>query len=282
MTQFGTIGADADTETLFVEAAEAGELTNLVNAVIAGIDGITRAITAVTLAGAGDGSTFSVLIESTLADDAIGGLAGTNGGVQGTVVRCYLASDPEELARAKEAAGIPPPAGGIAPYAVFDEQLAGASAGQRIMGLTVFSAGSAPLGANSPRLLAVATSTQALGAGETILAFDGLNSGQQFSLPAPQTVLYTGKQAVELTVEASVTVGLTAAGDFTAEIVADPLGTPSVLGSTKGHTAAGEFDNVSILGFAIAEPEDIVSSKLGIRITSDAGSVLSASLRATV
>jgi hypothetical protein len=282
MTQFGTVSGGVDTEVQFFESADADELEDLVNAALLAVDGTERITSAISLAGSGDGHTFTVLMETAPLDDTIGGLIGAINGISGTLVRCYLASDPESLARARTAAGVPPPAGGLVPFGVVDEQVAGSAKGQRVMGLTVYGAESVPLGANEPRLLAVATTTQALGAGETILAFDALSTSERFSLSSPQEILYTGTSAVAGKIEASITVGLTAAGDFTAELVTDPLGTPSVLASIKGHVAAGEFDNVSVLGFVVLEPQAIATTKLGIRITSAAGSVLGAELRVTV
>jgi hypothetical protein len=281
MTQFGTVGGNADTETFFLEAADPEELEALVNAALLAVDGNSRVTSSISLAGSGDGHSFTVLLETAPLDDVNGGLIGAINGISGTLVRCYLGSDPEALARAKTAAGVPPPAGGLVPFGVVDEQVAGAAKGQRVMGLTVFGASSVPLGGNDVRLLAVATTLQALGAGETILAFDALSMGTRFTLASPQEILYTGTSAIFAEIEASITVGLTADGDFTAEIVTDPLGTPSVVASTKGHVAAGEFDNVSVLGFVVLEPQVIASTKLGLRITSAAGSVLSASLRAS-
>lgn len=282
MTSFGTIGGGAESAPILVEASDPQTLQDLVNAEIEAIDGQVSLITAITLAGSGDGHMFSVLIETGLVADVDGGLFPFLSGATGTVVRCYLGSDPESLLRAKQAAGVPPPAGGIAPYGITDEQLAGGSKGQQFMGLTVFSAASVPVNGNSPRVRALVTSTQALGAGSTILAFSGIADENLFSLPAAQTVRYDGLSALAAKVEASVSVGLTAAGDFTVDIVTDPLGTPNVLASQKSHVAAGEFDDVTVLGFVTLEPFALAPTLIGIRVTSAAGSVLYATLRVSV
>lgn len=281
MTTFGTVGGGVTPVTAAVEAADPETLQSLVNAALTNIDGETSTIASITLSGGGDGHPFMVVIESALSGGVTGGLAGTIGGALGTAVRCWLGSDPEALLVAKAAAGTPPPAGGIAAYQIQDEQVAGAAKGQRFMGMTIFTVSSVPLGVNAPFVEARITSTQALGAGETILAFSGLANSNQFDLPAAQTVRYIGASAIGAIVQASVTVGLTAAGDFTAEVVTDPLGTPSVVGTVTGHVAAGEFDNVSILGIVTLEPPAIQTTLLGIRITSAAGSVLSATLMVT-
>jgi len=279
MTTFGRIGIGGGAEAILVEAADASILQDQVNAALASLDD-TRAITAMTLAGSGDGHTFVVILEHAPVANVTGGLFGVDDGIQVTLVRCWLAADEQELARAKTLAGSPA-SGPVGPYGIVDEQMAGGSKGQRFMGMTIFvlaSVGEGPL--TTPFARALVTSTQALGAGETILAFDTLASGNQFTLPAPQTLRYTGPVSIFAAVDASVTVGLTAEGDFTADIVTDPLGTPSVIGTMTGHVDAGDFDNVSVLAIAALIPPSVAPSQLGVRVTSAAGSVLSATLRA--
>lgn len=278
MTTFGTIGTPANATSVFVEAADPAILQNLVNAALRSVDGTESVVTSLTLAGGGDGHPFSVLIESALSGDVQGGLVGTIAGELGTTVRCYLGSDPEALAASKSAAGIPAPVG-PAPYSLIDEQLAGGAKGQRFMGMSVFESSAIPSGTNSPFALAIDSSTQSLGAGSTILVFAGLSNANQFDLPATQTVRYIGTNAIQALIEASVTVGVGAGGAFTVDIVSDPLGTPSVIATMKGQVAAGEFDNVSVLGFTVFEPPSVAPTLVGIRVTSAAGSVLYVSLR---
>jgi len=125
MSNFGSITNPASVAVKFVESAQADDLQARVNAVLADIFAASpvRVVTDITLAGAGDGHTFVVLIESALASAVNGGLPGP------ASVQCYLASENEALAIAR---GQQPLSGPLA-----DEQLVGSAKGTRFMGLSV-------------------------------------------------------------------------------------------------------------------------------------------------
>jgi hypothetical protein len=272
MSSFGSIGDPSLASTVFVKAADPGILQDLVNAEIGKVGG-SSVITAITLAGSGDGHTFVAIIETAPSASTTGGLVGG----AGAAVTCYMGSSPEELARSKSAAGVPAPFSNV-PYALVDEQLAGGAKGQVFMGLSLFSLSSVPGAANSPRVRGLITVTKVLAGGNNVLSFDSLDGANQFTLPAPQTIRYTGKQAIVAQLDASVTVEQTGAGDVTVQIVEDPNGAATVLASTLTHVAAGEFDNVSVFGFDGLEPS--VPTELGLRVVAaGAGEVTSATLR---
>ena len=277
MTMYGTAGDPSTVTSVFLEASDAETMQSLVQAAIDDVNGATHVILCLALAGGGDGNPFQVLLQTALASGSQGGIFGTTGGGRNTVIRCYMAESDEELARAKTAAGIPDPVTNVG-YVALDEQVAGSSKGALFMGMTVFSISSVSGTLNEPRVVATLDSTKALNAGSTILAWDTLNTANQFSLPAAQTIQYDGNVARIFQIIATVTVGLTAAGDATVDIVADPLGTPSIIGRMIGHTAAGEFDDMTVVGFFVAEPSVTAQTLFGVRVTSAAGSVLSAQI----
>jgi hypothetical protein len=213
----------------------------------------------------------------------MGGLVGgTTLGVLPTLVRCYLGGNDQELAAARIGAGVPPPlvvGPDSDPYVLFDEQFAGSAKGQRFMGLALYSLESIPTNALTPRVVAVGTANQALNAGTTILTFDSLSDAVRFSLNSPQEVQYDGTTALVASIEASVTVLQTGAGDFSVAIVINPLGTPAPLQTITSHTAAGEADNVSVLAFVALIPPLPTPQEFGILVTSGAGTAMSALLR---
>ena len=137
MSRFGTVTDSTNATVVFVESAQADDLQLRANKAILAIYTASpaRAISAITLAGGGDGHTFVVLIESAPATDVDGGLVNPNGGCL-----CYLASENEALsiARAVSFAQLP------ADEPVIDEQLAGSAKGTRFMGLIVVGLAVAP------------------------------------------------------------------------------------------------------------------------------------------
>src|SRR6185295_17286668 len=96
------------------------------------------------LAGAGDGQMFTLTIEAAAPSDLLEG-----GFLSPPVVQCYLGSDAESLSRAQSALV---PASGI----LADVQSAGASSGNRFMGMLVLGqviipvSGTGPTGATGP------------------------------------------------------------------------------------------------------------------------------------
>lgn len=127
MSNYGTVSAGKTVNTAVVQSANPEDLQRRVNAVIAKIAQPPGAnlIASMTLAGAGDGHTFTVTIEWAPGGDfAEGGLTPGDG------VACYMASQSEALLAARIAAG------GSGPFA--DSQVAGASGGSRFMGMLVF------------------------------------------------------------------------------------------------------------------------------------------------
>jgi len=284
MSQYGSIGLLSAANTVFVESADPEDLQARVIAELAAIDD-SLAITAITLAGGGDGHTFVVAIESGPLTDAFGGLPGTSLPVIGTVVRCYLAGTAEELSRAQAEAGVPDPvvAGQLTiPYALADVQLAGSSKGTRFMGMSVFTSTGAPSGIFEPVALAALTTAQALNVGAQLVSFASLPFANQFSLPTPDRVLYTGTQSFVGKIDATIAVSENAANDVTVQIVTDPTGTPSPIGTMITHVAAGEYDTVAVFGIAIFAPSSLSPSSVGLLVTAGgAGSVRSAQLRIT-
>jgi hypothetical protein len=138
MTAFGIVTNIASLQTVFVESAQADDLEGRVNIALDAIFDASpaRAVTAISLAGAGDGHTFTVAIDSAAISDVTGGLALPGG----ASVSCYLASESEALtiARAMLKARL------AADSIVVDEQLAGGAKGTRFMGLVVGSSQQTP------------------------------------------------------------------------------------------------------------------------------------------
>src|SRR6185295_16034047 len=181
-------------------------LQNLVNEVLLNVDGTTTFITSITLAGAGDGHTFVVIIETAAGTDVeFGGLFGTAGGLQATQVRCYMGGSPEAFLAAKTAAGEPAPFASV-PFGIVDEQLAGGAKGQVFMGMTVFSSNAQGVGLSEPRARGIISVNQAIAGGTTILTFDSIANANGFALAdAGQTLQYTGQRASPSTRRAQTT-----------------------------------------------------------------------------
>jgi hypothetical protein len=106
-----------------VESADPTDLQLLAGAAISSLPA-GYIVTNITLAGAGDGHMFTVTIDAGLAADVTGGF------VSPPTVECFLGSDASALARARVLAS---PLSGV----FADTQIAGASKGQRVMGLVV-------------------------------------------------------------------------------------------------------------------------------------------------
>lgn len=128
MSRFGSATNSADLFFRFAQSADAADLAARANALLSQVpDGYS--IIDITLAGAGDGHTFVVIIEA--ASEAVGGLPTGQIGVG-----CYVAAGAIELQKQRAflqgfASGLPAGAG------ILDSQLAGASQGTRFMGLLV-------------------------------------------------------------------------------------------------------------------------------------------------
>lgn len=270
MTQFGQVGDPSLVTTKFVESANPDDLAARVNAIILGIDASSQVITTLDIAGGGDGGEFVVEIGFTAATNATGGLPGSAQGFGATQVRCYLASTDQELEKAK-AAVVPPPPSNSVGFAAVDEQLAGASQGTAFMGMTVFVIDTFPTAAASALATAAVTANQTLSAGDNVLTFDGLQIGQLFTLPAPQTIKYDGTRPIIFMIDGTVVVEQTGAGDVTVKLVLDPLGAASVIASVTTHCLAGQFDAVTVPGIAALVPAVPAETLVGIIVTAAGG-----------
>lgn len=247
------------TTTVMVQSADPTDLQNKVNAAILAAPQST-VITDITLAGAGDGHTFVVLIE--FASNAVGSPLFADAG---TVVRCYLAGEAEALLAAKTAAGTP----GVL-FNLSDEQLAGSSKGTRFMGMSVFSSTSTPASA-PPYAIVNRTTPSAAALGPYNVIFDngvapGLN---QFSFTPPSdTVVYTGPVALLGNLDASLTVTAAAGSIVQLTFVNDPSGANTLIGAPVDVVLlAGGFENVSMIGVAALSPTNSLPNRsFGIRI----------------
>jgi hypothetical protein len=137
MSRYGsvTISSPTSVVTRIVQSAEPGDLQDRTNAAISSLPA-GYIVVGLTLAGAGDGHTFTVTVEAGLAQDATGGF------LSPPAVTCFLASEAEALLLARQPAG--PQVGGV----FADTQVAGASKGTRFMGMVVngsVAGGAAPL-----------------------------------------------------------------------------------------------------------------------------------------
>jgi hypothetical protein len=280
MSNYGIVTDPSLATTAALQSADAADLQDKVNSYIASLDALTTLITDITLAGAGDGHTFVVLVESAPQGSVQGGLpCGNSGGIAPSLVRCFLAGTAEELLRAQTATGVPASVLGVG-YSAMDVQMAGASKGTRFMGMTVFSLDSVPTPLASPFCIAQRkVSPQTIpGAGTLLVSFDALNqSGTNFSLPVATAIRYLGKKSVDALVDVSIAVILDAAGDVNVELVSDPNGTPQVLASMPGSVAVnGNTTNISIPWSYVLQPFSFATATadLGVQVTTDqAGSI---------
>jgi hypothetical protein len=128
VSRYGSVAAGATITTRTVQSARPDDLGTRVNQALDEIAALPnmQVIASMTLAGAGDGHTFTVTIEAAAMADVEGGL--TPGA---TGVLCYMASQAEALTAAREALTLP-----ADPLA--DVQVAGSSGGTRFMGLLAF------------------------------------------------------------------------------------------------------------------------------------------------
>lgn len=156
MSRYGSVTSGAPT-TRIVQSATAAGLQKLVNDLLTTLP-LTQTITALTLAGAGDGHTFMATIEWAPTGAVQGGLAVS------ARVRCFLAGDATELQRYRDS--IAAPSG----LPVADSQIVGASSGGRFMGMVVYgvvtSSGGgilAALMANENQTIPPGTETQVIG-----------------------------------------------------------------------------------------------------------------------
>lgn len=126
MSRYGSIviSSTASRISRIVESADPDDLAAQANAAVTALPS-GYVVVEITLAGAGQGPTFTISIEAGLAADVVGGF------ITPPVLRCFAASNAEALTTLRPAAG--PPVGEI--YA--DTQYAGASNGQRFMALVV-------------------------------------------------------------------------------------------------------------------------------------------------
>jgi hypothetical protein len=279
---FGTVTPPSAAQTQIVQSADPIDLQNLVNAAIGTIDNGLSAITSITLAGAGDGHTFVVLIESALLANVNGGIPGSNISppLLFSQVRCYLASTAEELETAKTAAGAPaafpvPPNPSI-PYSVLDEQVAGSSKGTRFMGMTVFTLSGIAVPSNSPFAQVQLAGVLDGGPDPLVMA---IQVQKGFSLPVvipANTVLrYDGSAAIEALVDVSLVVQLTAAPAYpagvTVEVLQDPAGVGTILAlqefqifSATDNEEAMAMPTITLLVPVAISPGGAL---LGVRVT---------------
>ena len=273
MTTFGIIPDPTVATFKSIQSADPVDLQTQVNAYLASLG--SNLVMSIVLAGGGDGFMFVVDIES-VPVTVLGG-----GGLiaSGVAVRCFLAGTSEELARAKTAAGVPPPVSSIA-YSALDEQLAGASKGQRFMGMTVFLYNSIPVLPGPLAITASSSPTAIPGGGAVdadLGAFAGAANG--FAITAPKVLSYTSTAPAVVLIEASVTVELDVTHDFTVEIVSDPTGTDTVLASQVSNVeVSGKSTNVSVIGVCEIP---LNGTKFGVRVTGagGTGSIVSTLLR---
>ena len=125
MSRYGsvTISGPSSRISRIVENSDPGALQSLINAAIAGLPG-GYVVVGITLAGAGQGPTFTVTVEAGAAADVSGGF------LSPPSVTCFIGSDAEALQAQRAAAG--PASGDFA-----DSLFAGASNGTRFMALVV-------------------------------------------------------------------------------------------------------------------------------------------------
>jgi hypothetical protein len=283
---FGTITDPAAATALFIQSADAEDLQAKVNAAI---DATTGAIASISLAGAGDGHTFVVLIESAPSVDVEGGLPASSAV---TPVIFYEAGSGEELAVAKTAAGVPPPLTNpnpppaTLPYVLIGEELAGSSKGTVFMGMSVFGLAEIPSNANSS-FASGDLSGSLVAATENILDMASLFSNGKFSLLTAQQLQYHGSVGLLAAIDASVTVTLTGADAFpapvTVEVVYDPLGTPQVIASIVAQVeGANEDENIALPTLGLLLPTSATAAptlldRIGFRVITPAGGVGTAS-----
>ena len=298
MTQFAKWTDPTKTSTKILQASDAAALESLVNAYIASIDGTKFVITAITLAGAGDGFTFVVLVEtapvtgtfggSDLAVGASGGLVPGATGIQVTSVRCYLAATADALMKVKSSV-VPPTIGPPSPIpnpfalaVAVDQQVAGAAKGTRFMGMNVYTAALAPDNAFDAQCIFPVAPAAGLTA-TTILSFGSALLATNFSLPAPQVIQYNGAAAFNAEIEGTLTVQLTAGvvpQGFSAEFLNDPLGTPVGFGLVPASVdVVGGSENVALVALKGVAP----TTKFGMRVIMAAGtySILGGFMRIT-
>jgi hypothetical protein len=129
MSRYGTVTISSPTSlvTRIVQSSDPADLEAKVNAAILEIAALAGSyqITAITLAGAGDGHTFTVTVEAGAATDIVDGSF-----ITPPSVVCYSASEAEALAIAHQASL--PTSGTLS-----DSQVAGSSKGTRFMGMLV-------------------------------------------------------------------------------------------------------------------------------------------------
>lgn len=124
MSRYGSLNVTdpSSDRTVVVQNADPEALSILINDAIAALPaGYT--VVGLTLAGAGDGSMFTVMIEAGPSVDVIGGFLAPPS------VSCFLAADAEALERVARAS--------IGTGVLADVQVAGASKGPRFMGMVV-------------------------------------------------------------------------------------------------------------------------------------------------
>lgn len=277
MTQYAIAGAGADITSEYIQASDAETLADLVNKYLSTFTS-GNIITAINLAGAGDGHSFVVMIESaeSEADVDSGGLAAA-----GTQVTCYAAATGPELTRARIAAGSPTPFVNPSPppdavdWTAYDNQFAGGSQGALFLGLTVWQLSSLSPTFNTPSVMGAISGS--LVAGENILTIDS-EASVGFDDVGTQGVQWLGDTNTAFLADTTVLVQLTAASAFPAHVtlafVVDPLGTPVVVKTMEGVVlAANGFAPISLpVIVGLTTPAfSVPGSKLGIRLTVPAG-----------
>jgi hypothetical protein len=282
MTQFGQILNPAAAVVDFVQSADPADLEARANALIASIAAQQplRLITNITLAGAGDGHTFVLLVEHVAqgTDPNFNLTGGTFPAA--TTVRCYMASQQDALEAVRAAVS-------AAGQTIADEQLAGADQGTRFMGCLVLQTPPfQPVAACPAGLIGAVDMNFSLdGSGTTILTDPAIVLASApaaplfFDSPSPGVLRYTGPLFADIMLDAHVSLELTDPGTATIAIVQDPLGVPSLVGFGAQGTDA---PSISDHAFARAVVPGSAFARFGIRIQAapSGGTVRSAHLRA--
>lgn len=258
--------------TMIVQSADPADLARRVNAFIASLNAQTTAITGLTLAGAGDGYTFVVLIDTALIANVQSGtplLASP-----ASEVRCYAGGDAQELLVARSAVVVPPPVSNIALLLV-DDQIAGAAKGTRFMGMGVYSA--SPQSPAAAFAQAVLTASQAITSG-TPLTFASLFAGNLFAIAdAGASLQYTGAVTASELFNASLSVTNGATPQtIIVSLVKDPTGTPVPFAAILVDLAASVTENINLNGLRNILPTPAAETKTGIILTTTQAATLQA------
>jgi hypothetical protein len=296
MSRYGTIVNGFTAVVDFVQAADVLDMSRLATKALAAIPS-ANLITAIDLAGAGDGHTFVLMIEHAQATAGAPAVQNVVGGLvaEDTDLLFYLAGTAEALGVARSLQGLIA-SGQPAPMTatIFDELISGASQGTRVMGCIVLVKPQANPESKAYGAAYLAQSPQSLPIPGGIVLVDTL--GPQVNLfdnPAPGVLRYTGPVPITALVDFSVsflTESTVAPFPVTVEVVMDPLGTPTPIAGALSVAAPApstqEIVNVSVTALAQLAPGLVsATSYLGILLSfagdpANVAIVLSAHIRA--